>query len=135
MFARVLTFAITSLVLTACKNCDYLGWHPTITSPSGKKLCAAHHLPLVTQHGFRKDSYGIVLVHYHGKSYIADYCNPNHLAPTESLQRRHGYTTPALITYCTSCEEAFEKHWASPEREQPASKIEQWRAGVKLTDG
>jgi RNA polymerase subunit RPABC4/transcription elongation factor Spt4 len=132
MSVRLTVATVVALTLSACKNCEYLGWHPIITSPSGQKLCAAHHVPLVTQRGYQQP--GVFLVHYHGKSYIADYCNPNHIEPMQSLQPKRGYTNRADVTYCPICEARFQKHWSSPDREQPASKLEQWRAGVKLTD-
>ena len=126
--------ALAAISLGGCKNCEYLGWHPIVTSPSGQKLCAAHSVPLVTQHGYTRDDSRVVLIHYHGKSYIADYCNPNHIEATQFLHRRRGYAKRALVTYCPFCEAAFQKHWNSLDREQPASKWEQWRAGVSLTD-
>ena len=132
MLARLTVVVLAIVACAGCKNCQYLGDHPIITSANGTKLCAAHHMPLVSQRGYRRDGNEIILYHFHGKSFIADYCNPNHIHPGLSLHRKRGYTTPYLVTYCPICEAAFQKHWNSLDREEPASKWEQWRAGVSL---
>src|SRR5438128_10781643 len=118
-FCHTLSIALAALVLAGCMNCEYLGWHPVVTSATGQKLCARHHIPLVTVHGYDRCG-ATVLYHFHGQSLVMDYCNPNHIDPHQSLVRTKTYCKPTLVSYCTQCEATWQKHWASPDREQHA---------------
>ena len=122
-----------SLSMSGCMNCENLGWHPIVTSPTGQKLCARHHIPLVTVRGYQRGGSQVVLYHFHGQSHIADYCNPNHVDPHYSLQRTNTYSVPTRVTYCPLCEQAWQQHWNSPAREQPASWWQQVTHGMHLT--
>ena len=61
-----------------------------------------------------------------------DYCNPNHIDPHYSLTRSKRYSVPSAVTYCPMCEATWQKHWASPDREQPASWWRQFTTGAKV---
>src|SRR6266446_3565536 len=131
-FSPTVLLIVVLATVSGCMNCEYLGWHPIVTAPTGQKLCARHHIPLVIVHGYQRCGSEIVLYHFHGQSNIMDYCNPNHIDPHQSLVRTKTYCKPSLVTYCTLCEAAWQKHWNSPDRERPASWWQQMRTNIHL---
>jgi len=132
MLSRTLSVCATLALLTGCMDCQYLAEHPVVASASGQKLCARHHIPLVTTRGYTLCEDETVIFHFHGKSNIMDNCNPNHIDPHYSLVRTKRYCKRASVTYCPACEGAWQKHWASSDREKPASWWEQMQTNIHL---
>jgi len=68
-------------------NCPNLEKHPIVTSRSGQRLCARHHNPLVTVHGYTTREYGepakadeahsVTLYHSYWEQLLLEICNPN----------------------------------------------------------
>jgi hypothetical protein len=76
----------------------------TIKSSSGQILCAIHHIPLTTIHGW--GSAVIALGHPIGEASIKyEECNPNQIPYGVSRRRTKECTIPTEITYCKWCDE------------------------------
>ena len=110
--SRVVIASVCLLVFASC--CSYSS-HAR-TSAGGQQLCAKHHLPLVTAHGFSYAGNRVVLIHY--KPYKdfekIDACTPNRIDDMQSLQRHEDITKPVLVTYCPRCEAEFQQRWNGP---------------------
>jgi hypothetical protein len=110
--------ALIALTFFACSGCcTYWHDHPVITSRTGQKLCARHHIPLVTVHGYGTLDYApgprdiyqnrvITLIHTWGLQAQREKCNPNYIPRGQSLQRTKDQPVPILVTYCPKCEDA-----------------------------
>ncbi len=67
-------------------------------------VCAVHHIPLTTIHGWRSDA--IILEHPIGEASIKyEECNPNRIPSDFSRRRTKDSPSPTEITYCKWCEE------------------------------
>jgi hypothetical protein len=97
---------VLPLLLTACETT----WpeSATITSSSGQRLCAKHHIPLVPLHAYEaKNPPGyIVLVHEGSRPYygVAEQYCPNHIPEHVSLIRAGIMRVPTTVNYCPLCE-------------------------------
>ena len=91
------------LLVTSCVET----WQPgaTVQSASGIRVCAKHHIPLVTQRGFSAPP------HYASREltdpqqrsiYILPY--PNRIPPNQSLRPTPIMRIPTSVTYCPMCE-------------------------------
>jgi Carboxypeptidase regulatory-like domain len=93
------------------RECAELRSHPTIVSRGGVVLCAKHHIPLISAHGFGSTDYAkrertITLIHTWGLQRRREECNPNHIPLDQSLHRSKDRPIPLVITYCPKCEDA-----------------------------
>jgi hypothetical protein len=81
----------------------------TYTDRSGRKLCLAHHIPLVTVRGFIiPDSASVTFIDpATNEEWRVGGCNPNRILDNSSLRRTKRISQPAEITYCRKCEAAF----------------------------
>ena len=81
----------------------------TYTDRSGRQLCLAHHIPLVTVRGFRvPDSRSITVIDpATDEEWRVGGCNPNRILFNSSLRRTKRISQSAKITYCPKCEAAF----------------------------
>ena len=86
-FLRLTIITATVLLFADCTNCEYLAYHPVITSATGQKLCARHHIPLVTVHGYQNEKAALTLYHWAGMNRTVDYCNPNRVDPQQDLEQ------------------------------------------------
>ena len=113
--------ALFVAVLSGCTNCDYLAWHPVVTSPTGQKLCARHRVPLVTVRGYAHRGEDVILYHWAGMNHTVDACNPNRIDPDCSLRPTKRNSHRWTFSYCPDCERAWQKHWNSPDKERDAT--------------
>jgi hypothetical protein len=109
-----------TLVATICAGLALTGFcsypnHARITN-GGKQLCAKHHIPLVTAHGFTYPEGQVVLLHYKPYKLFEriDRCTPNRIDDYQWIKRRDGMTKPTLVTYCPRCEAEFQEQWYGP---------------------
>jgi len=94
---------VSALLLASCQT----SWREgaSVTAPSGQRLCAKHHIPLITARGYEppvslfahendnRPFYNIVGQH-----------SPNCIRDYQTLYRTKLQRMPAVITYCSSCE-------------------------------
>ena len=101
---------LLALLLTACETTWPEG--ATITSASGQRLCAKHHVPLVPLRVWKAGTPGgnrVYLVHdadhpYYG---VAEQYCPNHIPEYVSADRIVIFQQPTTIYYCRTCEDEF----------------------------
>jgi hypothetical protein len=97
---------VLPLLLVACETTWEEG--VTITSASGQRLCAKHHVPLVAVHAYEaKNPPGyVVLVHEGTRPYygVAEQYCPNHIPEHVSLVRAGIMRVPTTVYYCPLCE-------------------------------
>jgi hypothetical protein len=97
---------VLPLVLVACGTTWKEG--ATITSSSGQRLCAKHHVPLVTAHGyeslvaFTHDNMDRPFYNIVGAS------SPNRIPDYQTIRRSKLMGAPSVITYCPLCEKELE---------------------------
>jgi hypothetical protein len=82
---------------------------PILVGASGARLCAKHHVPLITAAGYAAPP-----------SFDGDYFNsrdykmyrvapfPNRVPPLQSLKRTTLMTIPVKVTYCSQCQHECE---------------------------
>jgi hypothetical protein len=97
---------LMAVFLTACETTYHEG--ATITSASGQRLCAKHHVPLVLLHAWQAPTHGdkVYLVHQAGYPYYGiaeEYC-PNHIPQHVSLARGDIFQETTIVYYCPLCE-------------------------------
>jgi len=117
----LITALVVAALLPCCTNCDYLAWHPVVTSATGQKLCARHRIPLITVHGYGHRGEDVILYHWAGMNHTVDACNPNRIDPDCSLHPTKRNSHRWTFSYCSECERAWQKHWNSPGRERDAT--------------
>jgi hypothetical protein len=109
---------IAAAMLVGCRTWDVN--HTVDVSPSGQKLCAKHHIPLVTVRAYRPPICPdrVILVHdnsrlYHGIAYQR-VANP--IGEGVSLHPTGILREPTTISYCPLCEKEFEDYLRVPDQ-------------------
>jgi hypothetical protein len=113
-------------------DCQYLSEHSTITGKTGQKLCARHHVPLITAHGYSMAT--VLGWHPRYEARVVASCNPNYIDPTQSLTRKPRYTYPMDITYCPTCEVIVAQWRARPDAERRPSVWRQLSTNIHFDD-
>ena len=81
-----------------------------IKSPSGRWLCAVHHIPLTRVHGWKTE--GTILSEPVGEASIKyEHDNPNPIPTGYSLHRTKECTVPVEFSYCRWCEEGVGRNF------------------------
>jgi hypothetical protein len=101
------SLALLGLLLISCGPT----WEqqPVIVTATGQRLCVAHHVPLVTVHGFQApaDYVSPCAQDPNCKQYMI-LPVPNRIPDDQSLTRTPLCRIPAHITYCPKCQQEFE---------------------------
>jgi hypothetical protein len=104
---------LTELALTGCVN----GGSQTttqqrpnvITLQSGQKVCAVHYVPLITIKGYRPEGIGGEALPLEQYQRELEDKNPNFIPYFGfSRSRTKECTVPTEISYCPSCQAAYE---------------------------
>jgi hypothetical protein len=92
----------------------------TVTSASGQRLCAKHHIPLVTTRAYQAPTHGdkVYLVHNadHPYYHIAEQYCPNHIPEYVAVRPAWILREPTTIAYCPLCEKEFRERLRVPDR-------------------
>src|SRR3954468_1395601 len=110
-------FLLLALLLTACETTYREG--ATVTSASGQRLCAKHHIPLLSRTAWQAGTSGgkVWLVHdaihpYYGVAEL--YC-PNHIPEHVAFARGDIFQEKTIIWYCPLCEREFWQRQSVPD--------------------
>src|SRR5947207_9460470 len=97
---------VLPLLLAACETTWKEG--AAITSASGQRLCAKHHVPLVTAHGYES---AVAFTHDNMDrpfyNIVGASC-PNRIPDYQTIRRSKLMRVPSIITYCPLCEKELE---------------------------
>lgn len=100
---------LLALLLTACETTWPEG--AIITSSSGQRLCAKHHVPLVAVHAWQAPTHGkyVYLVHQAAYPYygVAEQYCPNHIPQDVVFHRQGIFQERTTVYYCPLCEKEF----------------------------
>jgi hypothetical protein len=111
---------VLPLLLAACETTWKEG--AAITSASGQRLCAKHHIPLVTAHGYES---AVAFTHDNMDrpfyNIVGANC-PNRIPDYQTIRRSELMRVPSIITYCPLCEKELEDGLRVPD-EAAATKF------------
>jgi hypothetical protein len=94
-------------VLTGC--CTPWRGPAVILSPSGQRICAKHHVPLLIVGGFEAPA--DTLVDPNQAWFKIAACFPNHIPEYQALHRDADNPVPVMITYCPICQTELDTRW------------------------
>ena len=98
---------VLPLLLAACETTWREG--ASITSPSGQRLCAKHHVPLITAHGYEAPQGTFTHDNMDRPFYnIVGASSPNRIPDYQTIRRSNLMRVPSVITYCPLCEKELE---------------------------
>ncbi len=118
---RLTAALFVAALLPGCMNCEYLARHRVVANAAGEKLCARHRVPLITVRGYGHIGEDVILYHFAGMNHTVDLCNPNRIDPNFSLHRTKRNSTRVTFSYCPQCEQAWQKHYHSPDSQRDAT--------------
>ncbi len=100
-----------NLVVLVCLSACSTDWRgpAVLRSASGRRICAKHHVPLITVRGFEATSDTLVDPYEAWFQIAAPY--PNHIPEYQSLQRDRDFSEPTMITYCPKCQHELDARW------------------------
>jgi len=111
--------SLLALLLTGCRTTYPEG--ATVKSPNGQRLCAKHHIDLITTRAYQVyiNPNAVVLgphdaIHPLG-GIISEYY-PNIIPEVMSLHRTESLTQPTTIRYCPLCEREFLQERSVPDQ-------------------
>jgi len=100
---------LSALLFVGCRTTYREG--ATVISSTGQRLCAKHHIPLLSIRAYQAPTHGdrVYLVHEAGRWYyniVGEYY-PNHIPQHVSLRPAWILREPTTIAYCPLCEKEF----------------------------
>jgi hypothetical protein len=106
------------LLLASCETTWDEG--AAVTSASGQRLCAKHHIPLAALHAYKAHNPpGYVILGPHDASHpyygVAEQYCPNHIPESVSLVRAGIMRDPTTVMYCPLCEKEFHDRLSVPD--------------------
>jgi hypothetical protein len=104
LHARLLLPSICAIacLTIGCAECPHYD-KPVIKTASGTRLCAAHHVPLITVAGFQMCGDWPIIDPAKDRQDMEN-CNPNCISAYESLRKDATFCRPYQVTYCSVCE-------------------------------
>ncbi len=102
---RALFLAV--ILLAGCETTWREG--ASVTSANGQRLCAKHHIPLVTAHGYEAPQ-GVFTHDNMDRPFynIVGESSPNRIPDYQTIRRSKLQCVPSIIRYCPLCEKELE---------------------------
>jgi hypothetical protein len=101
------TLVLSAAMLTACST----SWREgaVVTSSTGRRLCAKHHAPLITAHGYEPPQGMFTHDNMDRPFYnIVGESSPNRIPDYQTLRRSKLQCVPTAVAYCPLCERELE---------------------------
>lgn len=101
------TLVLATVLLTACTTSWPEG--AVVTSSTGRRFCAKHHIPLDTAHGYEPPKSVFTHDNMNRPFYniVGESC-PNRIPDYQTIRRSKIQCVPSVITYCSMCEKELE---------------------------